>query len=232
MSAVDTPARRFDDVLPITIGSLSRGGIAASQAALPAAMRLFHHELLRLFLRTGRPPTVAQLTTAAQQLGLDPHEALAILRDVDLVHTDATGGRVAIAYPLSGRPSPHRVTTGDGVSVAAMCAVDALGIPLMTGDAATITSSDPTTGDPIHIRCDAEDWRWEPPTTVVVLAAVGGCRGPIANACAHTAFHATAEAARTYLAQRPTLTGRVLSQAEALDIAEAEFGPLLRPWDP
>ena len=225
------PVRTFDDVLPATFDALARGGIAASQAGLPVAVRLFHHHLLRMFLQNGRPPTAGALTAPARRLGLDPHDALALLAEADLVHTDSTGSRVVIAYPLSGRPSPHQVIMGSGVTLAAMCAVDALGIPIMAGDTATISSADPSTGQPIRIHCDNDAWIWEPDTAVVLLAAEGNCSGPIANACAHTAFHVTADQAQAYLAGHPTRIGRVLGQAEAVEIAEAEFGPLLRPWD-
>ncbi len=225
------PVRTFDDVLPATFDALARGGIAASQARLPSAVRLFHQHVLRLFLQTGRPPTVGQLAPPAQRLGLDPYQALAMLAKADLVHTDATGTQVAIAYPLSGRPSPHQVLVGNGATLAAMCAVDALGIPIMAADSATISSADPATGQPIRIRYDTNGWTWEPDTTVVLLAAAE-CSGPIANACTHTAFHATADLAHAHLTSHPAYTGRVLSNTDALGIAEAEFGPLLLPRDP
>lgn len=227
---MNSPVRTFDDVLPTTFDALARGGIAASQAALPPAVRLFHQHVLRLFLQTGQPPTVGHLAELAQQLGLEPGEALAVLAEADLVHMGATGTRVAVAYPLSGQPSPHRVLMGNGAALTAMCAVDALGIPLMAADSATISSADPATGHPIRIHCDTNGWSWQPDTTVVLLAA-DGCSGPIANACTHTAFHATADLAHAHLARHPTHTGRVLSQTDAIGIAQAEFGPLLLPRD-
>ena len=219
--------RKFDDVLPKTISVLARGGIAASQGKLAPTVRLFHQELLRMFLRAGQAPHVSQLVVPADRLGLEIVEAMSILAQADLVHLDPETRAVAVAYPLSGWPSPHRVVLSGGTTLAAMCAVDAIGIPLMTGESATISSSDPLTGQEIRVRHDAGLWMWEPSSAVVVLAS-DGCEGPIFAACTHTAFHATADLASAYLSDRPSYTGRVLSQREATTVAEREFGSLLR----
>jgi alkylmercury lyase len=218
--------RTFDDVLPGTIDALARGGIAASQAKLAATDRQFHKGLLELFLRTGRPPTLDELAPLAESLGLAADDAMTVLAEADLAHLDPETGSVAVAYPLSGRPSPHRVVLADGPALTAMCAVDALGIPLMTRRAATIESVDPVTADEIRVGWERGSWTWQPATAVVVLAAAG-CDGPIAEACNHTAFHRDADLAHEFLRDRPSYVGRVLSQQEAVDVAAQEFGPLL-----
>ena len=221
-----SPIRTFDDVLPGTIDALARGGIAASQAKLAPANRRFHRGLLELFLRNGRPPTLHELGSLAASLGLAAETAMAVLAEADLAHLDPETSTVAVAYPLSGRPSPHRVVLAEGMTLTAMCAVDALGIPLMTRRSATIESTDPVTAESIRVRWERGSWTWQPATAVVVLAAAG-CDGPIAEACSHTAFHRDAELAHEFLAGRPSYVGRVLSQREATDVAEQEFGPLL-----
>jgi hypothetical protein len=48
------------------------------------------------------------------------------------VHT-ALDGQIDIAYPFSRQPTGHIVRLTGHPPVAAMCAIDALGIPLMTG---------------------------------------------------------------------------------------------------
>ena len=220
----DTP-RLFRDVLPSTLDAVSRGGIAASQAALPPSVRALHRVVLRAFLRTGEPPSRRDLAAFARDLSLVPDEAIGLLTDADLVHTSPVDGRVSVAYPLSGDRSPHHVRLGDGPVLSAMCAIDALGIPLMTASAGVIESRDPATGQRIRIEHDAPGWRWEPATAVVVLAT-DACSGRIADACLTTAFHADATTAADALSRLDT--GRVLTQAEAIAMAEAEFGPLLR----
>jgi hypothetical protein len=50
-----------------------------------------------------------------------------------------------------------------------MCAIDALGIPLMTGTDGVIDSADPDTGTPIRIQRRGDLWTWQPATAVVVI---------------------------------------------------------------
>lgn len=217
----------FGSVLPAGIDAVARGGIAGSQAQLPPKLRQLHQELIREFLKTGRPPSAERLGILAKGLGLVPARAIAELAGADLVHLDQAGERVQTVYPLSAGTSGHQVTLEGGPTLDAMCAVDALGIPLMTRTAGTVVSRDPLTGVDIRVSMAADgQWNWQPATAVVLLAA-NECEGPIAAACQHTAFHGTAESAERALAARPGTTGKVLGQAEAVAIAETEFGPLL-----
>lgn len=218
-------ARLFRDVLPSTLDAVARGGIAASQAALPPSVITYHRQVLRAFLSTGVPPSRGDLVALAGDLDLNADEALRMLAEADLVHTDGPDGAVSVAYPLSGNESPHRVKVGDGPDLAAMCAIDALGIPLMANAAATIVSSDPVTGQRIQVDHGPGGWRWDPLSTVVVLAT-SVCRGRIADACTSTAFYVDVDLAARKIGELDA--GRVLTQSEAIAVAAAEFGPLLR----
>ncbi|WP_410638513.1 organomercurial lyase [Amycolatopsis sp. lyj-346] len=217
--------RRFADVLPEGIDAVARGGIAGSQSRLPAALRRLHRGLLRHMLATGRPPPAGALHRMAGASGLQAGASLRALAEADLVRL-APDGEVAAAYPLSGRPSPHRVELGRGFVLNATCAIGALGIPLMTGRPATIVSRDPGNDRRITVRFDGTHWHWQPPGAVVLLAAVART-GPLAVACLHTGFHATAPDAHAYLHAHPSLAGQVLNKIDAVEIAHSEFGPLL-----
>ncbi|MGW6739345.1 organomercurial lyase [Streptomyces sp. NPDC055025] len=217
----------FRALLPAGIGAVDRGGIAHSQAQLDPALRTLHQRLLRSFLATGQGPSTVAAHGLARRNNLTPEPALKALAEADLVHLDAAGERIEIAYPLSGLPSPHRVRLQDGPPLRAMCAIDALGIPLMASAVGTIVSHDPDTGAEIRVTRDADgNWTWEPATAVVVLAAIQ-CSGPIAGACQHTAFHADAHLAAAHLAKDTRQQGQVLTQQQALAVARTEFGPLL-----
>jgi alkylmercury lyase len=106
------------------------GSIAGRQAALPGPLRGLHRAVLRRFLDTGAPPTARWIRQAAADRGLDA-AALDQLDAADAVHL--VNGVVAVAYPLSGTPTPHRVRLDGLPAVYAMCAIDALGLPAMAG---------------------------------------------------------------------------------------------------
>jgi alkylmercury lyase len=225
ISAAGHRRRRFADVLPGGIRAVARGGIAGSQSRLPAGLRRLHRRLLRHILATGRTPPAGALRQMAEALDLRASASLQALTDADLVQLDPDG-EVAVAYPLSGRPSAHRVDLGNGIVLNATCAIGALGIPLMTGQPATIVSRAPGNDRPITVRFDGTSRHWQPPGAVVLLAAAARA-GPIAEACVHTEFHATAPDAHAYLRARPSLVGQVLNKIDAAEIAHSEFGALL-----
>jgi hypothetical protein len=120
----------------------------------------------------------------------------------DLVHHD--DGRVSVAYPFSGSPTPHVVRLDDRQATWAMCAGDALGIPLMTGR-----------------------WTWDPTGGVMLVAAMSGCSTAAEAACRHIHFFAGHEQAQAYLESNPALGGEVCDQATSVEVGRIVFGGLL-----
>ena len=166
----------------------------------------------------------------AADLKLDLHQTMEALAAADLIHTDQGSGAISVAYPYSGRPTPHRVQLDDGTNVWAMCALDALGIPQMTRRDARIRSTDPTSNQPITAEVQSGAWWFEPATTVVLVAsAAGRGRESFAACCSHINFHTDPTQALTYLQAHPDIRGEVLGQADAVETAGRYFGDLLDP---
>jgi hypothetical protein len=210
-----------------TLAGWRAAGTGSRQAALPPALRSLHQAVLRHFLNEGDAPDIGWIRGQASGLGVDPDAAIAQLTAADLVHVDRDG-QVAVAYPFSGVPSGHQVQLANGPAVWAMCAIDALGIPQMVDRDATITAADPSTGEPVTVEAHAGTWRWTPATAAVLIAQTGA-GGPSAECtCGHVNFYSHAEHAQTYLDEHPELTGRVLEQGMAVELAGGVFGGLLR----
>jgi hypothetical protein len=203
------------------------GRKAAAQAGLSSPQADLHRHILRAFLATGKPPVAGDVRHMASGLGLDPREAMRRLADADLVHTDPATGIVVAAYPFSGVPTPHVVRLDDTPPVHAMCAIDALGIPLMAGRDGVISSASPGTHDPITVEYRVGTWRWSPATAAVLVADSGGEGPSQCRSCPFITFHATAEQAAAYLTDCATASGQVVTQAEAVNAAQAEFARLL-----
>jgi hypothetical protein len=207
-------------------------GAQHRQAALPDPLQDLHRALLGAFLTEAGPPDPAVVGRLAAERHLDPAAALAALAAADLVHTDPLTGRVRVAYPFSGRPTAHRVELTAGVTLSAMCALDALGIPQMTRRSGRIGSTDPTSGQPITIEVDHQGWRWQPPTTVVLAgtATTGAAGGSVADCCCpYINFHASPRDADRYRRAHPSTTAELLDQVEAVEAARRSFGSLLHP---
>ncbi len=108
-----------------------------------------------------------------------------------------------------------------------MCAIDALGIPLMTGTDGVIDSADPDTGTPIRIYRRGNEWTWHPATTVVVMAHTN-CSGTLADTlCGSITFHTDQQHAHSHLDNHPELHGHIIGQADAISLADCAFRGLL-----
>jgi NAD-dependent dihydropyrimidine dehydrogenase PreA subunit len=203
------------------------GSIAGRQERLPGPLRELHRAGLRRFLATGAPPTARWARHAAAEAGLDA-TALDALAAADAVHV--VNGVVAVAYPFSGTPTPHRVQLDGLPAVYAMCAIDALGLPAMTGRDGQISSADPHDGTPIEVAVHGGTWTWTPASAVVVAGRATGSGtdcGSFEAMCPNTVFHATPQSARAWLARHGGIDAQILDQDTAVECGRLNFGALL-----
>jgi alkylmercury lyase len=206
---------------------LTDGSIAGRQERLAGPLRRLHRAVLRRFLQTGSPPTARWVRQAAAQEGLDA-SALDELSAADAVHV--ANGVVAVAYPFSSTPTAHRVELDGLPAVYAMCAIDALGLPAMAARGGQITSADPHDGTPIVVTIRGCTWSWTPAGTVVVADRATVCGTECSSfevMCPNTAFHASPESARAYLAGHDGLDAEILDAGTAIECGRLNFGTLL-----
>jgi Alkylmercury lyase len=199
----------------------------ARLARLSDAERNLYRWILGRFSDGQRPDAIAVRETASR-LGLEPGDALDKLAREDLVHCDASTGEIVVAYPFSGRPTPHRVRIGERSEVDAMCAIDALGIPFMLGEPTETVSRDPRTAEEVRVWVDPGGAvRWEP-EGAAVFAGSDRDEGPAsAVCCSFVNFFASRENAERYLRETPGVRGEVLSIPEAVEAGRTVFGEVL-----
>jgi alkylmercury lyase len=149
------------------------------------------------------------------------------MADIDLIQL-SDGGAIDSVYPFSSRPTTHTVVLDDGTSLHAMCAVDALGIPIMLRRAGVIDTKDPASGAPIRIQLDASGEAVAQPADAVVVCAVGRGPGPLSSLCCPlvNTFESRATA-QGFLDSRPELSGAILSVSDAVACGAAVFGGVL-----
>ena len=100
----------------------------ADREAIGSAARAALREILDRLVADGGPVDIATLG--------HPAAAVDELDARDLVYV--SGGRVMLAYPWSGTPTAFVVVLADGRERWACCAIDALGVPAMLGEAVTV----------------------------------------------------------------------------------------------
>jgi hypothetical protein len=165
--------------------------VCRSARLTPAAYQFYRAFLLAFVAHSGAPEP-DEVADLAQTFGVPLESTLARMEAQDLLQRDPRTGRIRAAYPFSSVPTSYRVTlfadqSGEridqcGAQVYAMCALDALGVPLMLGRAALINSVDAYTGEAISVLAQppvdaldspatirAAEWRvrWEPVSAVV-----------------------------------------------------------------
>jgi len=233
--------------------------VCRSARLTPAAYRFYRAILLAFVAHGPAAPELATVVALARQCEVPYEATLVHLAAHDLVQRDPQTGRIRAAYPFSGVPTAHQVAlltdhSGEQTDrvetrAFAMCALDALGVPLMLRRAALITSADTLTGDTITVQVrpetmpEAHDgalngWitAWEPEGVAIFACPErredeeGELDDGITSAsirCPVTNFFAMAEHARAWRAAHAETDGVVLTQIEALIRANARFGGVL-----
>ncbi len=223
---------------------LARGATGERVASLTDTARHVHRAVLLAFAATGDPPSRRTLVQTAGD-GEAGDAALRELHDRDVIRLDGAGA-IRAAYPFSGVPTPHQVQLADGPTVYAMCAIDALGMSTMLGRPVTIRSCDPTNDEPITVSVSAGQADWRPASTVVFVGATDHrsaqiftlptqpdetpccAAAPAADRCCTVMnFFTSAASASRWQAERPEVTGLILSQPQALRLGIDIFGALL-----
>lgn len=169
----------------------------------------------------------------AARTGLDEGRVAALLDRLaarDLVVRDSNSVAIVGAYPLTTRPTEHRVGFGGRV-VQAMCAVDALGTGAMFGTDIVIESRCRACSGPIQIatkdRGIALDYV-EPRSTVVWsgIRYEGACAAT--SLCTVIAFFCSqAHLEEWQGANHPGTEGYRLTSDEAMQVGRALFAPVL-----
>ncbi len=192
----------------------------------------YYQAILMAFPELGGPPGPGWLRASAEALGLEAEPALNELVSHGLIYRDPVTGAITAAWPFSAVPTPHLVELGDGNALYAMCAIDALGIPIMLGVDATASSQDPVSGKPIRVVFRSGGRVWEPPEAVVFYCKPKGREPSAERGCGYINFFHSIESARAYLDCHPHVEGRILSRSEAMEVAERQFGSLLADSGP
>jgi hypothetical protein len=216
----------------LNAAGLPADNLLARRAALPGPVQQLHRRILESIATTGAPPTSAQLTGWAGELGIELSPTLRALADAELVFTDTETTTVTGGVPFAANNlSSHRVQITGGPTVAANCAVDALGIPAMLGRDAEIHSIDPHNGEPVVATSLQGTWQWQPESAVVFLGS-NGSSGPLTQSCCPVInFFTDEDNARDYQRQHH-LDGDVLTMPEAAEAGARVFGDLLSGREP
>jgi hypothetical protein len=204
------------------LGRAGRGRLAPVERGLRAVQQ----EVLRGFASTGAQPEPAQLDRVVEPFGVPAAAVLAELAAEDFLTLDDSG-RIRAAYPFSAEETEHVVRIADGPTVFSMCAIDALGIPVMLGADAVISSRDPVTGERVRVEFTGGRATWHPASAVVYNGTLPEAGPAAAVCCGVLRFFTDRGTAERWIGQHADLSGAVLDHQEAERLGADIFGSLL-----
>jgi hypothetical protein len=192
--------------------------------------RVVYQQFLRLFAKTGQPPTLEALASATKlsDLAAISHH-LHQLETIGSIYRHPVSGQIVSAYPFSVVPTAHRVALAGNPTVYAMCAIDALGMPFMFDMDAIIDSICQQCGQDLTVHITNGTISTAIPGEIVVVyaSAPADCCAAT-DQCPYINFFCSLEHAQSWQTSQPQLTSKVMSLSEALDAGRATFGNLLR----
>jgi alkylmercury lyase len=194
LRALTVPADR-----PVTPDAPDHG---SSSALLLHAMRLMAHD--------GQPVSVQRLAQAAGR-GVD--EVTEVLRRTPRLEYDEDGRLVSAGLSLIPTRTGVEIR---GRSLYTWCGPDTLLIAQLVGEPLTVTTSCPSTGEPITLDVAPDGVRSADPGTAVVTVVPLTDQAQCdirSNFCDQANFYSSAEAATSWLAEHPE--GFVLPVADA-----------------
>lgn len=185
--------------------------------------------LLRMFVRDGWPPRLAEIAIESK---LPWDSVTAILHELerrDLIGLKTGTEVIRFAYPWSTSPSGHRVAIG-AHALWALCAIDALAAARMYRTDASIDSACIYCATRIYVATALRGRAlrtMSPPDAVVWYGlAFAGCAA--ASCCPSIVFLCSDAHLEAWLSSRsPRPEGVRLSMVEALEVGGAIFGPVL-----
>jgi len=129
-----------------------------------------------------------------------------------------SNGTVAAAYPLSGVPTQHRVRHA-GTTVYACCAIDALAVPSMVGESATMESRCAHCDQAITVQMRSDRILSSRPEDVVVFHVARECCGTgptVLTRCPRINFFCGHDHLSRWRDANPGLTGDTLTLSQAV----------------
>lgn len=190
--------------------------------------------ILRAFVRSGTSPSVSDLTTLLP--GLPPEEVTHVCRRLaenDLIVWEEEAHRIKSAYPFSGPPTAHVVHLKGGPTVFALCAVDALGMPVMLNRGADIESRCAHCLTPLKVTVISQGLdRFHPEASLVWFPLAADVCSPVAESrCPDINFFCSTEHLDAWRYATGRSNGLLMTMAEAFEAGREIFGSLLAPGE-
>ncbi len=183
--------------------------------------------ILTEFPNRGRAPTNSEIAEALSLRGEQVERILKKLHESDIIYMK--DGAIRAAYPFSSKPTVHKVALrGRDRKAYALCAIDALGIPLMFGEDVDIESACMHCGEVINIKMRDGSIVERHPDGALVWIGLKYSSHAATSLCTSLVFFHSKEHLDEWRSKNPGEDGKALSLAEGMHVGKVIFEGRLR----
>lgn len=188
-----------------------------------------YHQMLLSFARTGQPTTTESLVNALALSREKVEQSLNLLESGGSIYRDPETRAILAAYPFSATPTQHVVRFADGHFVYAMCAIDALGMPVMLDADARVESRCTRCDKEIRITVKRNALaEVSPPGARVWYMQADACCVAALEQCPSINFFCSTEHLEEWRAEQDSAQGMLMTIEGAFAHGARIFGKLLK----
>ncbi|MFQ5804097.1 MAG: alkylmercury lyase family protein [Candidatus Methylomirabilales bacterium] len=215
--------------LPESLDTIAR---RLANAGLTPQEEEVRKAILRNFATSGTSPTAGTIRALIPELRRQEVPGICRrLAEKDLIVWHEVTQRVQCAYPFSGLPTAHAVHFKDGQTVFALCAVDALGMPVMLRQAAYIVSRCAQCHTPVQVNVTTDALaQYRPSESVVWFPLAADVCCPVAQSrCPEINFFCSVAHGDAWWQGKDRPEGLWMTMTDAFEAGREIFGALLTP---
>jgi len=166
-------------------------------------------------LKVDRSPTVEELRSSLKKSDEEVIGVLDELEMKDVLLRKRGTEEIVSVYPLSLRPTEHQIIIEDGKRLFGMCAVDALGMPVMFDKNAKIVSRCLNCKQDIAIEIRDEEIAWMSHPNIVIWSPERQIAPAAETCCPLVNFFCSKEHLEEWVKKNPGLVGKISELVQA-----------------
>lgn len=165
--------------------------------------------IFQTILKSGRTPTTTEMQLALKKSDSNLFRGLNKLEKKDILLRKRGTQEIVSIYPLSLKPTEHQILLENGKRLFAMCAVDALGMPIMFNRNIKVVSQCEKCKQKIIIEIKNEEITWISHPNIMIWSPSCQITPAAETCCPSVNFFCCKEHLEEWTKENPDLIGKI-----------------------